>query len=78
MREKNDGETDTIPTDGILTCLPLVSEAGEVFTGFQIDNKNQYFTYLGVRTPVLRTSGEPGLFVQVMTGGVGYSFKTNG
>jgi len=57
-------------TAGILTCLPLVSEAGEVFTGFQIDNKNQYFTYLGVRTPILRTSGEPALFVQVMTGGV--------
>ncbi len=65
-------------TAGILTYLPLVSEAGEVFTGFQIDNKNQYFTYLGVRTPILRTSGEPALFVQVMTGGFGYSFKTNG
>jgi len=25
----------------ILTCLPLVSEAGDVFTGFQIDNKSQ-------------------------------------
>ena len=40
----------------ILTCLPLVSEAGDVFTGFQIDNKGQYFGYLGVRTPILRTS----------------------
>ncbi len=62
----------------ILTCLPLVSEAGDVFTGFQIDNKSQYFGYLGVRTPILRTSGGPDLFVQGMTAGLGYSFKTNG
>ena len=33
----------------ILTCLSLVSEVGEVFTGFQIDDKSQYITYLGVR-----------------------------
>lgn len=62
----------------ILTCLPLVSEAGDVFTGFQIDNKGQYFGYLGVRTPILRTSGGPSLFVQAITAGLGYSFKTNG
>ena len=62
----------------ILTCLPLVSEAGDVFTGFQIDNKSQYFGYLGVRTPILQTSGGPGLFVQATTAGLGYSFKTNG
>ena len=62
----------------ILTCLPLVSEAGDVFTGFQIDNKSQYFGYLGVRTPILRTSEGSDLFVQAMTAGLGYSFKTNG
>ena len=62
----------------ILTCLPLVSEAGDVFTGFQVDNKSQYFGYLGVRTPILRTSEGSDLFVQAMTAGLGYSFKTNG
>jgi len=62
----------------ILTCLPLESEAGDVFTGFQIDNKNQYYSYLGVRTPIVRISGGPNLFVQAMTAGLGYSFKTNG
>lgn len=62
----------------ILTCLPLVTEAGDVFTGFQIDNKSQYFGYLGVRTPILRTSGGPDLFIQAMTTGFGYNFKTNG
>lgn len=62
----------------VLTCLPLVSEAGDVFTGFQIDNKSQYFGYLGVRTPILRTSEGSDLFVQAMTAGLGYSFKTNG
>ncbi|MCI0428218.1 MAG: hypothetical protein L0Z46_09405 [Nitrospiraceae bacterium] len=62
----------------ILTCLPLESEAGDVFTGFQIDNKSQYFGYVGVRTPIVQTSGGSDLFVQAMTAGLGYSFKTNG
>jgi hypothetical protein len=55
-----------------------VSEAGDVFTGFQIDNKNQYYGYLGVRTPILGNSAGSGLFAQAMTSGLGYSFKTNG
>ena len=62
----------------ILISQPATSRAGDVFTGFQIDNKSQYFGYLGVRTPLLRTSGESDLFVQAMTAGLGYSFKTNG
>jgi len=62
----------------ILTGLPLTSEAGDVYTGFQIDNHSQYFGYLGVRTPLLQTSGGPDLFVQAMTAALGYSFKSNG
>jgi hypothetical protein len=62
----------------ILTCLPRESDAGDVFTGFQVDDKNQYFIYLGVRTPIVRTSGGTDLFVQATTGGFGYSFKTEG
>jgi len=62
----------------ILTVLPLISEAGDTYTGFQIDNKNQYFGYLGVRTPIFRTSGGQDLFVQAMTVGTGYSFQSNG
>jgi hypothetical protein len=62
----------------MLISQPASSHAGDVFTGFQIDNKNQYFSYLGVRTPFLKTSGGADLFVQAMTAGLGYSFKTNG
>ncbi len=62
----------------ILAGLPLISEAGDTFTGFQIDNKNQYIGYLGVRTPLVHTAEGPSLFVQVMTAGLGYSFKSNG
>lgn len=62
----------------ILICLPLVSESGDVFTGFQIDNKSQYFGYLGVRTPILQNSEGLSLFVQAMTSGLGYQFRTNG
>lgn len=62
----------------ILTIFPAPTKAGDVFTGFQIDNKSQYFGYLGVRMPVLQMSGGTNLFVQAMTAGLGYSFKSNG
>ncbi|MEC4890370.1 MAG: cellulose biosynthesis protein BcsS [Nitrospira sp.] len=62
----------------ILIAGPATSQAGDVFTGFQIDNKNQYMGYLGVRTPLLQMSGETTLFVQIMTAGLGYSSKVNG
>ncbi|HSA61301.1 MAG TPA: cellulose biosynthesis protein BcsS [Nitrospiraceae bacterium] len=62
----------------ILTVLPASSEAGDLFTGFQIDNEEQYFSYLGVRTPVLQMSGGTNLFVQALMAGLGYKFKDNG
>lgn len=62
----------------VLIAIPPTSQAGDVFTGFQIDNKSQYFGYLGVRAPVLQIAGGTNLFVQVMTAGLGYSFKSNG
>lgn len=62
----------------ILITGPATSQAGDTFTGFQIDNKSQYFGYLGVRAPVLQMSGGTNLFVQAMTAGLGYSFKSNG
>ena len=62
----------------LVLLFPVPGQAGDVFTGFQIDNHNQYFGYLGVRTPLLRTSGGPDLFIQAMTAGLGYSFKSNG
>ncbi len=62
----------------VLTCLPLVSEAGDIFTGFQIDNTSQYFTYLGVRTPILENAAGSGLFVQAITSGLGYHVRTDG
>lgn len=62
----------------ILLTMPATSQAGDVFTGFQIDNKSQYFGYLGMHTPLLQMSGGTTLFVQVMTAGLGYSSKVNG
>lgn len=60
----------------VLTVLPGRTWAGDVFTGFQIDNKSQYFGYVGVRTPILQMSGGTTLFAQVMTAGLGYSFRS--
>jgi hypothetical protein len=62
----------------ILTCMPAEINAGDVFTGFQIDDKSQYFIYLGVRTPIVQTSGGLDVFVQATTSGLGYSSKENG
>ncbi len=62
----------------VLMLLPIRTQAGDVFTGFQIDNKSQYFGYLGVRTPILLMSGGTTIFAQAMTAGLGYSFKSNG
>lgn len=62
----------------ILISGPAASQAGDVFTGFQIDNKSQYIGYLGVRAPLLQMSGGTNLFLQVMTAGLGYSSKVNG
>ena len=52
--------------------------AGDAFTGYQIDNKGEYFGFLGIRTPLVkeRKGWEP--FLQVFGAGVGYSFKDNG
>lgn len=61
-----------------LVIVPSRTQAGDMFTGFQIDNKSQYFGYLGVRTPILLMSGGTTLFAQAMTAGLGYSFKSNG
>jgi len=67
---------------GVVLCMALlgpdVVAAGDVFTGYQIDNQSQYYTYLGVRTRI--TSGESNLqpFIQVLGAGLGYTFKDNG
>lgn len=57
---------------------PGIVAAGDVFTGFQIDNNSQYYAYAGVRAPI--TSGSSNLqpFVQMMGSGLGYTFKDNG
>lgn len=63
---------------GLVLCSAANAAAGDVFTGFQIDNHKQYYAYLGARTPL--TSGESSLqpFIQVLGGGFGYSFKDQG
>lgn len=62
----------------VLTCWPAVGLAGDAFTGFQIDNKSQYFGYVGVKAPVYQMAGGTDLFVQAMSAALGYSFKDRG
>ena len=67
---------------GIVLCVALlwpgVVAAGDVFTGYQIDNHSQYFTYLGARTPLISSDSTVQPFIQVLGAGLGYSFKDNG
>jgi hypothetical protein len=62
----------------ILIVAPASSKAGDLFTGFQIDNRSQYFGYVGVRMPAWQISEGTNLFVQAMAAGLGYSVKSNG
>ena len=52
--------------------------AGDVFTGFQADNKGEYFGYLGIRAPLMQERNGFQPFLQVFGAGVGYTFKDNG
>src|SRR5437867_13403122 len=69
-------------SSGIALCVALlwpgVVAAGDVFTGYQIDHQGEYYTYLGVRTPL--TSSESNLppFIPVMGVGLGHTHKCNG
>jgi hypothetical protein len=66
----------------IILVLVLISSkpafSGDVFTGYQVDNKGQYFTYLGIRAPIMEERGGFQPFVQVFGAGVGYTFKNSG
>ncbi len=54
------------------------AQAGDVFTGYQNDNKGQYFAYLGVRAPFMKEQNGFQPFLQVFGAGLGYSFKDHG
>ena len=57
---------------------PTIVAAGDVFTGYQIDNHGQYFSYLGVRAPLAPGEAKLQPFIQVMGGGFRYIFKDQG
>jgi hypothetical protein len=63
---------------GIILLWPRLVGAGDVFTGFQIDDHSQYYAYMGVRTPITSASSNLQPFMQFMGAGLGYSFKDNG
>lgn len=54
------------------------ASAGDAFTGYQVDNKGQYFAYLGIRAPLMQERNGFQPFIQVFGAGVGYTFKDNG
>jgi hypothetical protein len=62
----------------LLSWLPFEAGAGDVFTGFQIDNKKEYFAYLGIRPPLSAQESAFLPFVQVFAAGLGYSFTVEG
>ena len=52
--------------------------AGDAFTGYQADNKGEYFAFLGIRAPLMAEHDGLQPFIQVFGAGVGYTFKDNG
>lgn len=67
---------------GITLCGILLSPAtvfaGDVFTGYQFDNKGEYYSYVGVRTPIISGDVKLQPFIQVMGAAFGYTFRDNG
>jgi hypothetical protein len=61
-----------------VTGFSTLSLAGDLFTGFQMDGRGQYFSYLGVRLPVTQLSGGTTIFVQATTAALGYSSRSAG
>lgn len=57
---------------------PGIVAAGDVFTGYQVDNHGQYFAFLGIRAPLMEERNGFQPFFQVLGAGVGYTFKDNG
>ena len=47
------------------------ASAGDVFTGYQVDNKGEYFAYLGIRAPLMEERHGFQPFIQVFGAGVG-------
>lgn len=65
----------------VLLMLSSANEAlatNDGFTGFQIDDRGQYFGFLGVRAPITAAGEKIQPFVQVLGAGFGYTFKVNG
>ncbi len=58
---------------GVLVNTPVF--AGDAFTGYQVDNKGQYFAYLGIRAPLMEQRNGFQPFLQVFGAGVGYTFR---
>lgn len=61
-----------------MSVVPYAVNAGDVFTGYQSDHLGQYYSYLGVRTPLIRNDSSVQPFFQVLGAGLGYTFKENG
>jgi hypothetical protein len=65
----------------ILMAAMFVSRplyAGDAFTGYQVDNKGEYFAFLGVRAPLMSEHNGFQPFIQVFGAGLAYTFKDNG
>ena len=65
----------------LLLCdwmMSIRAFGGDVFTGYQSDNKGEYFAYLGIRAPLMEERHGFQPFIQAFGAGVGYTFKDNG
>ncbi|MBH0198588.1 MAG: hypothetical protein HP497_04095 [Nitrospira sp.] len=62
----------------IVTGHSTLSPAGDLFTGFQMDGRGQYFSYLGARLPAVQLSGTTTIFVQATSAALGYSSRSAG
>jgi hypothetical protein len=60
----------------VLILLPVTASAGDLFTGFQMDNEVQYFTYLGVKENLPWEVAGVGGYVHLFGAAQSYEFES--
>src|SRR5437773_4199726 len=61
-----------------LTLWPSAGMTRDAFTGFELDDRGQYYGFLGLQTPLTSIQKDLDLFAQLYAATLRYSFRSDG
>jgi len=61
-----------------LTLWPSAGMTHDAFTGFELDDRGQYYGFLGLQTPLTSIQKDLDLFAQLYAATLRYSFRSDG